>query len=386
MRHRLLGIVIGSLVALGVAAPAWGQAAKTKSPTAKKAAAKVDLNTATADELQELPGIGPARAAAIIKARPFKTVADLKDVDGISERLYDDLSPLVTASTAPTAKKAAGKATMKKAEAKTKVAARPAAVAGGKVDLNHATAEELEELPGIGPARAAAIIKARPFKTVADLKDVDGISERLYDDLASRVAVAAEPASAATRKATTTKKAEMPKAAATAAGTRIDLNHATAEELEELPGIGPARAAAIIKARPFKTVTDLKNVDEVPSRVYSEIEPRLAATPIPTVETKAAPKKVARAESPRAKAAAKEAETEEAPAQHSRKKAALAAGRKINLNTASADELQELPGIGPVRSEAIIKGRPYDTIEDVMKVDGIKEGIFGWIKDHITVK
>ncbi len=124
-----------------------------------------------------------------------------------------------------------------------------------------------------------------------------------------------------------------------------------------------------------------------PRRVYSEIEPRLTASPPAVVETKTAAKKaMAKAESPRAKAAAKEAEKEEEPAQQSRKKAALAPGRKININTASAEELQELPGIGPVRSEAIMKGRPYETIEDVMKVDGIKEGIFGWIKDHISVK
>ncbi len=398
MRPSLAGLSLGLLLALGLAAPAWGQATtttpttKTKSQTPKAKAAKVDLNTATADELQELPGIGPARAAAIIKARPFKTVADLKDVDGISTRVYDELAPLVTASApASTAKKSTAKDTMKKAESKATAAAKEI-TSGGKLNLNTATADELQELPGIGPARAAAIIRARPFKTVADLKDVDGISDRLYDDLAPRVAVAAAPVASTAKTARdamkkATSKAKTAAKEATTAGGKVDLNTATADELEELPGIGPARAAAIIKARPFKAVADLKNVDEVPARVYNEIEPRLIASPPAVVETKTAAKKaVARAESPRAKAAAKEAEEEEHPAQQSRKKAALAPGRMININTASADELQELPGIGPVRSEAIIKGRPFETIEDVMKVDGIKEGIFGWIKDHITVK
>jgi competence ComEA-like helix-hairpin-helix protein len=397
MRPSPAGLSVGLVLALGLAAPAWGQATatqitKTKSQTPKAKTAKVDLNTATTDELQELPGIGPARAAAIIKARPFKTVADLKDVDGISTRVYDEVAPLVTAS-ASTTKKSTAKDTMKKAESKAKTAAKEIVTPGGKVDLNTATAEELQELPGIGPARAAAIIKARPFKTAADLKDVDGISTRLYDDLAPRVTVAA---ASVTSTAKTTAKETMKKAESKAktaakdaigAGGKVDLNTATAEELEELPGIGPTRSAAIIKARPFKTVADLKNVDEVPTRVYNEIEPRLAARPPAVVETKTAARKpMTKAESPRAKAAAKEAEKEEAPAQQSRKKEALAPGRKINLNTASVEELQELPGIGPVRSEAIVKARPYETIEDVMKVDGIKEGIFGWIKDHITVK
>ncbi|HEY2155326.1 MAG TPA: helix-hairpin-helix domain-containing protein [Isosphaeraceae bacterium] len=392
MRRSLAGLSLGFVLALGLAAPAWGQATTAKkSQTPKAKAAKVDINTATAEELQELPGIGAVRAAAIIKARPFKTVADLKDVDGISTRVYDDLAPLVTASApASTTRKSTAKETMKKAESKAKTAAKEVTSPGGKVDLNTATADELQELPGVGPSRAAAIVKARPFKSVADLKDVAGIPARVYDDLAPRVTVASVTSTVKTTAKETMKKAESKaKTAAREAttGGKVDLNTATVEELEELPGIGPARSAAIIKARPFKAVADLKNLEEVPARVYAEIEPRLTATPPAVVETKTAARKpMAKAESPRAKAAAKEAEEEEHPAQHSRKKAALAPDRKINLNTASVEELQELPGIGPVRSEAIVKGRPYETIEDVMKVDGIKEGVFGWIKDHISVK
>jgi competence protein ComEA len=172
-----------------------------------------------------------------------------------------------------------------------------------------------------------------------------------------------------------------------ARAAKVDLNTATAEELQELPGIGPSRAEAIIKARPFKSVADLKKVDDVPSRVYDEIAPRLAASAPPAVAARPSTKKaMPKPATPRAKAAVKEAEKEDDPAHQDRKKTALAPGRKINLNTATAEDLQELPGIGPVRSAAIVKGRPFASIEDVMKVDGIKEGIFGQIKDHITVK
>lgn len=172
-------------------------------------------------------------------------------------------------------------------------------------------------------------------------------------------------------------------AKAKAAAAKVDLNTATEEELQELPGIGPARAEAIIKARPFKTVADLKKVDEIPARVYDEIAPRLTASAAPA--TKSATKPMTKAPAAR-KAAAKETAKEDDASTQNRKKAALAPGRKIDLNTASAEELQELPGIGPVRSAAIIKGRPFESAEDVMKVDGIKEGIYALIKDHIRVK
>ena len=65
--------------------------------------------------------------------------------------------------------------------------------------------------------------------------------------------------------------------------------------------------------------------------------------------------------------------------------AKLAPGQKVNLNTASKEDLEKLPEIGPVKAQEIIEGRPYKNIEDVMKLKGIKEGIFDVIKDHITV-
>lgn len=65
--------------------------------------------------------------------------------------------------------------------------------AEGRVDLNRATQEELETLPGIGPAKAAAIITHRetdgPFATPGDLRAVPGIGERTFQQLADLVTV-----------------------------------------------------------------------------------------------------------------------------------------------------------------------------------------------------
>ncbi|HHW28336.1 MAG TPA: ComEA family DNA-binding protein [Syntrophomonadaceae bacterium] len=61
---------------------------------------KININTATAAELDTLPGIGPAIAQRIIDYRtehgPFRTIADLQKVSGIGERRYEQLKDLVT--------------------------------------------------------------------------------------------------------------------------------------------------------------------------------------------------------------------------------------------------------------------------------------------------
>lgn len=65
-------------------------------------------------------------------------------------------------------------------------------------------------------------------------------------------------------------------------------------------------------------------------------------------------------------------------------------GQKININTASASELEALPGIGPVLAQRIVEHRdangPFKTTADVKKVNGIGDSIFERIKDLIAVE
>ena len=61
---------------------------------------KVDLNTASQAQLEELPGIGPTYAEAIIAERQrrggFTSVNDLRSVRGIGDKRFAELAPLVT--------------------------------------------------------------------------------------------------------------------------------------------------------------------------------------------------------------------------------------------------------------------------------------------------
>ena len=60
----------------------------------------------------------------------------------------------------------------------------------------------------------------------------------------------------------------------------------------------------------------------------------------------------------------------------------------VNINTATAQELTDLPGIGPVISGKIVEYREaksFDTIEEIQEVKGIGPAKFEAIKDRITV-
>ena len=81
-------------------------------------------------------------------------------------------------------------------------------------------------------------------------------------------------------------------------------------------------------------------------------------------------------------------EAQEPKAQPTENDAGAADGR-ININTADAARLMELPGIGASKAESILSYREekggFASIEEIKNITGIKEGVFSKIKDYITV-
>lgn len=98
------------------------------------AAAALNLNTASKDELVALPGIGPAKAQAIVDYRnqhgPFKSIDEIRKVKGIGEKLFLQIKPELAIGAPPRAALAQGPAKPEaKADPKAAVRATTGAIA-----------------------------------------------------------------------------------------------------------------------------------------------------------------------------------------------------------------------------------------------------------------
>lgn len=149
-------------------------------------------------------------------------------------------------------------------------------------------------------------------------------------------------------------------------GAKVDLNTASESELNSLPGIGPATSKKIIAGRPYSSVDDLKNAG-LTARQIDKIRDLTVAS------AGAATKPSAGTASPASSAKARNSEPT----------APSATGEKVDLNTASEKDLNNLPGVGPATSKKIIAGRPYSSVDD-LKHAGLTAKQIDKIRDLTT--
>jgi DNA uptake protein ComE-like DNA-binding protein len=128
--------------------------------------------------------------------------------------------------------------------------------------LNKATSAQLEELPGIGPSLSKRIIAGRPYKSLDDLSKagISAIEIRKFNALVT-IGPASEPTPIKDAKPLTK----------TGKPALVDLNKATAKQLEELPGVQSPYAKKILAARPYKSVDDLSKAG-IPSATVVRIK------------------------------------------------------------------------------------------------------------------
>jgi competence protein ComEA len=175
-------------------------------------------------------------------------------------------------------------------------------------------------------------------------------------------------------------------------GLPLDLNQASAEDLAAVPGLGPALAQRIVAYRqshgPFNQIDELENVAGISPKKLEKLKPHLG---LGGPEPMAPPDwQAAMATGKPASGTYLEGREGKRPLPGStRDLQSKTPGRVIDPNLASQEDLEALPGIGPVLARRIIDYRlthgPFKKIADLRKVSGIGKKKLESIKPYLSI-
>lgn len=193
----LLLLALGLLGWHVVSAQRWG-ARPTTLEADVVSTSRIDLNKADRAQLLQLPGVGDTFARRIEAYRQehngFHEVEELRRVGGIGPAVLERLRPLVDVEAFEGGEEDDWPP-MRKTPPPASQARTPVKKTGelaGPIDVNRASAEELQRLPGIGPKLSARIIDTRnkaAFKSVDELRRVPGIGPKTLEKLRPLVTV-----------------------------------------------------------------------------------------------------------------------------------------------------------------------------------------------------
>jgi competence ComEA-like helix-hairpin-helix protein len=154
--------------------------------------APIDPNTATAAELDRLPGVGPSLAARIVEERdrrPFTSVEDLTRVRGIGAALANTLADRVSLPAGPMRSKTPP--VMALTPVGTAADGRSETTLRERPDINYISSADLQKVQGVGPVLAARLIARRDslrrFTSWAQIDSVAGVGPAMLSRLKESV-------------------------------------------------------------------------------------------------------------------------------------------------------------------------------------------------------
>lgn len=168
----LLGLVVGRSLT----------STPSLSSTERSPSQRLDLNRASANELMLLPGVGEALARQIEDHRqqhgPFRRLEDVTRVPGMGPATLERIQPHIYLSQ-----------TIRHETSRPAFPTSPGIDSPtplGRISLNHASPEELQKLPGIGPVLSRRIVEyreKRQFQSIEEIRKVPGIGPKTFEKI-----------------------------------------------------------------------------------------------------------------------------------------------------------------------------------------------------------